>query len=126
MIKSLKCKGKRLGLFALDVSVANLTLNASFAELSIRKKRQNTNGLLKSKVGKATRSVLLTNTYPFDLPYNLATGKTKKKIIFNTVLDDDGNKTKSIDETISAIVQQLFPRDEEHLGLLGKNRSGLL
>ncbi|GBO31256.1 hypothetical protein AVEN_77449-1 [Araneus ventricosus] len=53
----------------------------------------------------------LTNSNPFDLPYKLATGKTKKKMVFNTVINDQGIKTKSIDETITTIVNKLFPQD---------------
>ncbi|GBN96149.1 Putative protein in type-1 retrotransposable element R1DM [Araneus ventricosus] len=56
--------------------------------------------------------VLLTSTNPFDLPYRLATGKTKKQMIYNTVRDERGIKTKSIDQTVSAIVHRLFPDDE--------------
>ncbi|GBL89290.1 hypothetical protein AVEN_225829-1 [Araneus ventricosus] len=61
--------------------------------------------LIKTKSRKSFEKlcVLLTSTNPFDLPYRLATGKTKKQMIFNTVRDERGLKTKSIDETISAI-----------------------
>ncbi|GBN38144.1 Putative protein in type-1 retrotransposable element R1DM [Araneus ventricosus] len=59
--------------------------------------------------------VLLTSSNPFDLPYKLATGKCKKKMIFNTVFDQHGNKTKSIEETIAAIVHKLFPQEEEQM-----------
>ncbi|GBM15918.1 Retrovirus-related Pol polyprotein from type-1 retrotransposable element R1 [Araneus ventricosus] len=59
--------------------------------------------------------VLLTGSNPFDLPYKLATGKCKKKIIYNTVFDQHGNKTKSIEETIAAIVHKLFPQEEEQM-----------
>ncbi|GBM39773.1 Putative protein in type-1 retrotransposable element R1DM [Araneus ventricosus] len=59
--------------------------------------------------------VLLTSSNPFDLPYKMATGKCKKKMIFNTIFDQQGNKTKSIEETIEAIVHKLFPQEEEQL-----------
>ncbi|GBN62172.1 hypothetical protein AVEN_61405-1 [Araneus ventricosus] len=43
-------------------------------------------------------------------------------MIFNTVLDEHGHKTKPLDETRSAIAHRLFPKDEASLESPGQKQ----
>ncbi|GBM52210.1 Retrovirus-related Pol polyprotein from type-1 retrotransposable element R1 [Araneus ventricosus] len=69
--------------------------------------------MLKSKSRACFEKLCLqiTKTNPFGLPYKLATKKTKRQVILHEVIDQNGIKTTSLNDTIEAIIQSLFPKE---------------
>lgn len=75
------------------------------------------NNMIESAKDKSWQKVCeMVRKNPFTLPYKIARDQIKQRIILTSMKKDDGEMTKSLEETVHYVLDKLYPiANEEHI-----------